>query len=345
MIANPFFSILVPVYNRPELVHVCLDSIIMQSFKDFELVIVDDGSDYETHDLLEKYAQEDSRIRLVVHSENKGIVISRDDAILNSTGEYIIWIDSDDYIDQGRLECIHNLLIENNTDVIITSYIHEYAKKHCRIFRDTIPCGVYKDKEYSELRFKTMKFNKRTGMRYIHSILWNKVFRRNLMVATVNRIDCTITIGDDIPRTYLGLFLSKSVMIVDLPSYHYVQSENQTMKNYHPGIQWNRALKIYDSLGKAAMDFDFSLEVNEIINQNLCYDAVTTAFAECENTEISNISENLKQISDSSRLRTASIGAKKSDIALYIRFILILLKRHHFIVLYYIARLFSFFNS
>ena len=103
-------SIIVPIYNAEKKLRRCVESILSQTFSDFELILVNDGSIDNSLKICEKYALNDKRIK-IISQENKGIVSARKKGIENSTGEYIIFVDSDDWIDLKMVDKLYNKAI------------------------------------------------------------------------------------------------------------------------------------------------------------------------------------------------------------------------------------------
>ncbi len=107
--SNPLISIIVPVYNTEKYLNRCVDSILAQTFTDFELILFDDGSTDQSGEICDEYAKKDSRIT-VLHERNHGVSYSRNIGLDNSRGAYIAFIDSDDYVSQNYLMILYNLL-------------------------------------------------------------------------------------------------------------------------------------------------------------------------------------------------------------------------------------------
>lgn len=125
---NSLVSIIVPVYNVEKYIRRCLNSIINQTYKNLEIILIDDGSTDNSGDICDQYAKDDRRI-IVQHNTNRGVSFTRNCGINLSHGEYLLFIDSDDYID---LDYIENLLIpmqEDNYDLIICNIKHVYTNK------------------------------------------------------------------------------------------------------------------------------------------------------------------------------------------------------------------------
>lgn len=116
----PLISVIVPVYKVEKYIHKCVDSILSQTFTDFELFLVDDGSPDNCGKICDEYAEKDNRI-IVIHKENGGLSDARNVAIDKANGDYLTFIDSDDYVSDNHLETLYNALIETNSDISISN--------------------------------------------------------------------------------------------------------------------------------------------------------------------------------------------------------------------------------
>ena len=128
MVKNPRVSVIVPVFKAEKYLHRCLDSIIAQTLKDWELLLVDDGSPDNSGKLCDEYAQKDSRIK-VFHKENGGVSSARQMGLDNATGEYTIHADPDDWVEPTMLEELYAKAIEDKADMVICDYYEVYTYK------------------------------------------------------------------------------------------------------------------------------------------------------------------------------------------------------------------------
>lgn len=126
------FSVNVPVYNAEKFIHQCIDSILNQTFTDFEVNLIDDGSPDNSGAICDEYAQKDSRVR-VFHNENQGSFATRVFAVNHSNGEYCIFCDSDDYYDQVYLEKINEQLEKEQCDIVYFYHepVYDGVRKKC----------------------------------------------------------------------------------------------------------------------------------------------------------------------------------------------------------------------
>lgn len=117
----PMISVIVPVYNADKHLHCCIDSILAQSFTDFELLLIDDGSKDSSGRICDEYASKDSRIR-VFHKENGGVSSARNLGLDNAKGEWVAMVDSDDYVKNGYLKDLYNEAIKHNADFVVQDF-------------------------------------------------------------------------------------------------------------------------------------------------------------------------------------------------------------------------------
>ena len=125
---NPEISVITPVYNTEKYLKECLDSVISQTFKNIEIICIDDGSTDNSLNILKEYAKKDSRIK-IIQQKNLGVVLARNNAINKAKGKYIYLLDSDDIISPVCLEMLYDAIIHNKGDVI-TSKMKLFGEKN-----------------------------------------------------------------------------------------------------------------------------------------------------------------------------------------------------------------------
>lgn len=190
----PLISVIVPIYKVEKYIDRCVDSILAQSFADFELILVDDGSPDKCPQICDEYAKKDSRIR-VIHKENGGLSDARNAGIDIAEGEWLAFIDSDDYVHEDYLKSMYNAAIENNADLAVCDFVrvnddeeviedehrfdelvtedknamfeHLYSNWRIRPAWNKL----YRKEIFSELRFAFGKIHEDEFA--IHHVLWN----------------------------------------------------------------------------------------------------------------------------------------------------------------------------
>jgi len=132
----PLISIIVPVFNSAQYLEKCFDSIARQTYGNIEIILVDDGSTDNSGQLCDEYAQKDKRV-IVIHQENQGLAQARNSGIEASRGEYMMFIDSDDWVDLTICDTLLNAIFEHGVQSSMCSYIREYPTK-------SLPKEIYK---------------------------------------------------------------------------------------------------------------------------------------------------------------------------------------------------------
>lgn len=118
---NPLITIVVPIYNVERFLRSCIESILVQSYKNLEIILVNDGSTDSCGEICDEYEKTDARIH-VIHQVNKGLSEARNAGIDSAKGEYIAFIDSDDYIDDNYVERLFRALVENDAEISVCSF-------------------------------------------------------------------------------------------------------------------------------------------------------------------------------------------------------------------------------
>ena len=115
---NQIVSVIVPLYNMDALVSKCVDSLIEQTYKDIQIIIIDDGSTDKSGEIADKYKNKDSRVTVIHHPHNLGIANGIDTGLSNSIGDYILFLDSDNYIDKNMIELLMQIMNTYNCDIV-----------------------------------------------------------------------------------------------------------------------------------------------------------------------------------------------------------------------------------
>lgn len=226
---NPFFSVIVPVYNVENYLEQCLESICHQSYDAFEVILVDDGSTDLCPQICDRFAQINSKIK-VIHKENQGLVEARKTGVSLAKGEYIVFVDSDDWIESDMLENCYRYLEDSSIEVLVLDYYLNSLKGEER-YKNLINSGEYMgEKLNSEIKTKMLY----SGEYYVFGIVpsvWSKIFKAELLRKNIYRIDQKITMGEDVALTYPCLSQAKKVRVIDEAYYHYRFVDNSMSKD------------------------------------------------------------------------------------------------------------------
>ena len=213
---SQLISIIIPVYNVQNYIHHCIQSVLCQTYEHFEALLIDDGSTDESGRICDYYAKLDSRVK-VIHKNNGGVSSARNIGIDNSEGQYIVFVDADDWIEQSYLEILINSTINNQADLAYCSYT-----------RDTIYTNVAKDNFSSAIKYKLFSINDAEfwfGRK--RAELWTAIYSRNVMGEL--RFDEEIAIGED--SLFLLEYAKKcnKILYVSSKLYHYYQRNDSAM--------------------------------------------------------------------------------------------------------------------
>ena len=207
-------SVIIPVYNVEQYLEKCLDSILNQTYKNIEIILVNDGSIDKSGVICDEYSRKYNNIK-VFHKENGGVSSARNLGIDNATGQYLAFVDPDDYIDPNMYEILVKKIVETNSDIAMCSFV--YVKENENIVEDNSDEIIIFDKEEVLSRYfnRVKPFNA--------SFLWNKLFKRELFEK--DRLDVELKIQED-TEVLLRIFNNiSSIVYVGIPLYFYLIRE------------------------------------------------------------------------------------------------------------------------
>ena len=124
---SPLVSVVIPVYNVESYLRQCMDSVVNQTYRNLEIVCVNDGSPDRSIDILREYEQKDKRIK-IIEIENQGLSGARNVGTAHCTGDYLIYLDSDDWIDFDTVEVALKAVTEYDVDIVLWNYVKEYLQ-------------------------------------------------------------------------------------------------------------------------------------------------------------------------------------------------------------------------
>ena len=240
---NPLVSIIIPVYNSEAFLDKCIQSAINQSYKNIEVVLVNDGSTDSSGKMCDDYALNDNRIK-VIHKTNGGLVSSRKTGLKASTGEYVLYIDGDDWIELDLIEYYMNQVLNFNADVVLSSHIVNLEGR-TDILPNSLPPGVYGKDKLKSLIYPKMLYTGNFSQFGIFSYSWGKLYRRELLIENQLKVTEGITIGEDALCLYPTLLDANTLVILEKPGYHYRQRANSLIKTLRT-IDISKMQKVYD---------------------------------------------------------------------------------------------------
>ncbi|MBO0330191.1 glycosyltransferase family 2 protein [[Muricauda] lutisoli] len=231
-------SVIVPIHNIEPYLPKCIDSLLVQSFTNFELILVDNGSPDNCPEICDRYASIDDRI-VVIHKENHGLLSARKAGLEKAKGKYVAYVDGDDWVDIFYLDTLYKMAVANNSDLVVTGHYREFDGKI-----ETIKpsfTGNYNASEISSLVLPSAICNDRFCEHNISTYVWNKLFKRELLLQYVLDIPNDIIMGEDAAITYTYLTLCNHITICDIPVYYYRQRPDSIVKSIeNPEMEYTR---------------------------------------------------------------------------------------------------------
>ena len=224
---NTIVSIIIPVYNTEKYLRQCLDSVLNQTFKDFECICINDCSTDNSYSVLEEYAKKDDRFVLINLAENKGQGNARNQGIKIAKGEYITFVDSDDWVTNDYVEVLFNAINKYNTDFVTTNFYifdnitHKIKKRifNSRLYYDTI---IYEEKN-KDLFLKNINNNVQS------STVCADIFKKDFFLSGNMLFNSSIK-GEDTLFMWEAIIKAQSFIYIKKYLYYYrVNLENSTM--------------------------------------------------------------------------------------------------------------------
>ena len=249
--SKELISIIVPIYNTDCYLRQCLDSIINQSYKNFEVLLVNDGSVDDSAMICKEFAEKDSRIRYF-EKENGGVSSARNLGLKNVKGNYITFVDSDDWIEENYLEVLYNALKENEVDVAISThkdfnmddnlyYLPFYSEEQLH----TLDIGKVSRDEFLEL------FPELSSLNHDFNCAVSKLFKADVVKNLL--FDESINYGEDLDF-FFNLYLNvSSIYYVNQPTYIYRQHQTSASNNCLESHAISE-IRIYEKILKKIME-------------------------------------------------------------------------------------------
>ncbi len=201
----PKVSVIVPIYNVEKYLEKCINSLLSQTLEDIQIILVNDGSKDNSGNIAKEYEQNNKDRVIYVEKENGGLSDARNYGLKYATGDFIAFLDSDDYIEKNAYEEMYNKAIEENADYVECDFIWEFPNK------------IRVDKQYP---YK----NKKEMLSFVRVVAWNKLIKRQLIID--NNLEFPKGLRyEDVEFTYKLIPFVNKFTYVDKPFIHYVQRE------------------------------------------------------------------------------------------------------------------------
>ena len=221
-------SVIVPIYNVAPYLHECIDSIINQTYKNLEIILVDDGSTDDSGKICDEYLKKDNRI-IVIHQKNQGVTLARKNGLKVSNGQYIGFVDGDDCIVPQMYFELHECIVKTDADFVDSGLIKK-EKNGIESYRDISNNTILlnSNKKINSIIYQFLSLDR--GGQLPNNELVSKLIKRDLIINIQNLISNDLTYGEDLISTMYLIQNSKKIVIVGKHYYYYRTRENSASR-------------------------------------------------------------------------------------------------------------------
>lgn len=254
----PKVSIIVPIYNVEKYLDRCMNSLVNQTLKEIEIIMVDDGSPDNCPKMCDEWAKKDSRIK-VVHKKNGGLGYARNSGLDVATGEYVAFVDSDDFVKTDMYEVLYNNVEKENADTIYCGFYKYWNDKTIKEFRNVDQLTVFEGQDLIDfsLDFVGSPVEKKKDWKYEmsvwHSLYSNEIIQRhNIHFRSEREI-----LSEDIVFQELYLPNSQKTLYLPEPYYYYCFDNNESLTHAsYDASRYTRTLALYKCLYELTQERD-----------------------------------------------------------------------------------------
>lgn len=211
-------SVIIPVYNVEKYLSKCLDSVIRQTYKNLEIIVIDDGSTDSSAELCDKYSKTDSRIK-VIHQKNGGLSFARNIGLSIAKGDYIGFVDADDWIHPDMYRHLIGIIEKYQADISTVEPIKVTNDVALEERYPEIKIVTFTQQEYAKMYFKI-------GTQKILYYVWNRLYKRELFEK--NHFNKKFSIGEDVVASYKAWSKAHTIVVSNQPMYYYRQQSGMT---------------------------------------------------------------------------------------------------------------------
>lgn len=281
-------SIIIPVYNVEKYLPKCLDSVLGQTYADLEIICVDDGTPDRSAAVILSYAEKDGRIKLI-SQKNQGLSGARNTGIKSATGEYIVFLDGDDWLDPKTVETAVSTAEKNNADVVMWSYVREFSDRsdEKKIFESD---KIFDESGCRELhrRMAGLYGDETADPSNADSLVtaWGKLYRADIIKENGLEFVDTKLIGTEDALFNLQCFgFVRSAAFINRPFNHYRKDNDISLtRSYKSRLfsQWN---ELYDRMESYIKENNLSEDFSAALNNRICFSMIGLGLTEMLNPD------------------------------------------------------------
>jgi glycosyltransferase involved in cell wall biosynthesis len=233
-------SVIIPVYNAEKYLAECIESLLGQTLKECEFIFVNDGSKDSSREILEDYKKRDSRI-ILINQKNQGVSIARNNGLKIASGDYLGFVDADDFIEEDMLEILYNSAKESDIDIVVSNI--ETKVDGCKIIvKYPFPLQKFLQKDFIQEEILPY-FIKRDDL----NSACNKIYSKKLIKDNLIRFPENTPLGEDGIFNIQAFCHARKVQFIDYTGYHYRETLGSATRNILENDYFSRAIEIYNS--------------------------------------------------------------------------------------------------
>lgn len=332
-------SIIVPIYNVEKYLKKCVNSILNQTYKNLEVILVDDGSPDRCPEICDDFAFQDKRVK-VIHKENGGLISARQAGLRAASGEYIGFVDGDDWIEPDMYMNFYDSVVKYSPDIVVSEFIFDYETEKVKSSQNLTKPFFSKQEMINEI-YPSMLFKPPYYNFGIYPCCWAKLYKKELLEKCLFKVTPKIKIGEDSAFTYPCLIQANSLAYVDKYGYHYMNNPDSMTGSYDSNME-NTILIPYNILKKAFSEnnYNFSSSLNYYLFYLLEFIIRNEASSRNKKTK-KEIKKTLKAFICNKEIASSMKNIKFSALPLRKKLILVLILLKNTELLYLCVRLYN----
>ena len=301
MVYNSKVSIIVPIYNAEPYLSRFLNSLVNQTLHDIEIICINDGSTDNSLEILESYAQRDIRIKSI-NIENSGVSRCRNIGLKYINSKYVVFVDSDDWLDREALEVMYNYAELENSDLVMCAYMREYVS-HSKDKKFDMPeIMVYENEELEKIHRRLFgPIDEELGSPELLDSLgtvWAKLYKSEIIKNNNFEFRDLSIIGsneDSLFNIYV-INKMKKVIFINKPYYHYWRENKQSITSlYNPNLK-NQWEKLHKEMNQFIEDNNLKDTYRNALNNRVCMSVLGLGLNECSKANTSTELDKIKNI-------------------------------------------------
>ena len=263
---NDLVSVIIPVYNAEKFIERCINSVLKQDYSNYEIILVNDGSSDKSNVILQQFAKRHTHIKLI-EQKNQGVSAARNIGIKNSSGDWIVFIDSDDYIDYRFLSILVFYAKNYSADIVASEYYTCIDKtfKHSKFLNVNKVSCYSTTKEHINLVkscIESRTYGNTNGPTNL-GVPWAKLYKRRTIIDEA--FDTKLTHMEDTIFNINAIMNSKKIVYIPEPLYYYVIHANSTVRSVHNNFEFT-AQTVVDRMNDFVSKYHLEEELKEAVD-------------------------------------------------------------------------------